>query len=209
MNIFKKLIPMCFLVVFILIVSFPPVLSTQYLLKEGESTVFNGKTVKLEGVSSDSVVVSIDNGVTKGTLSLYLGQIGAFNGLQIKVVDIYYNPIENGASYAVLDISAMPNSCSDSDGGFEPKIIGTVSGYYNGVFYSIKDKCTTNNLLNESYCVGTSWQVRSFNCNSYPGYICSLGKCIKSSGGGGGGGRNYLLDLMGVLREFINKIFRR
>lgn len=73
-------------------------------------------------------------------------------------------------------------SCSDSDGGQNLQVAGTVTGRYsNGNSFILTDTCSSNNpsQVSEAYCVGqdpsSSWK----QCLS--GQICSAGKCVTSS----------------------------
>jgi hypothetical protein len=98
----KKLILLSLFVVFIALTTFfSSVLGKQYVLKEGESIIVNGNTIKLEGVSSDTSVVISVNGVTKACNKNVTYKI---SGIDIKVVDIFYYPRENGLSAATIEI---------------------------------------------------------------------------------------------------------
>jgi C1A family cysteine protease len=60
-----------------------------------------------------------------------------------------------------------PNSCGDTDGGQAPTLLGTVSGYYQGVPYSETDYCIDGSVLREYYCI-------TDNLHDYYDYDCSL-----------------------------------
>ena len=76
----------------------------------------------------------------------------------------------------------IPNSCSDTDGGFVVSSRGTVSGYANNQHYSNSDFCLNNNSLNEYYCSGTSAASSSYACpsnNSTNSTVnCFNGACV-------------------------------
>ncbi|MEM7824972.1 MAG: endo alpha-1,4 polygalactosaminidase [Candidatus Aenigmatarchaeota archaeon] len=67
-------------------------------------------------------------------------------------------------------------SCSDTDGGINTNLKGTVSGYYHGRSYNYTDYCI-NNIINEYYCDGNRWRVGQYNCP----YGCSNGMCNLNS----------------------------
>jgi len=84
----------------------------------------------------------------------------------------------NGRCYQI------PNSCSDTDGGFKPLVKGTISGYQNGQTYSHTDYCISGTTLKEYSCSGTFPGNSTYNCKNYgPNYICYYGLCRQPSGG--------------------------
>ena len=85
-------------------------------------------------------------------------------------------------AYTWTLISSKPvNSCSDSDGGLQGKIFGSVSGLdLNNKTYNVTDACSNTTILYESACsVGTK-QVWSTNCNNMTENTttCSSGRCV-------------------------------
>jgi hypothetical protein len=72
----------------------------------------------------------------------------------------------------------MCNTCSDTDGGWVPKVQGTVSGYYSGQPYSYTDYCIDSAMLNEYYCSGGLKYSSSFNCAGNTTISCSNGACV-------------------------------
>lgn len=95
-------------------------------------------------------------------------------------------------------------TCMDSDGGFEPKIKGTISGYVNITNYTYTDECINGSLLKEYYCVNLTWRFGIYDCNyEGPNYICSGGRCVYAPRGGGGGGRALLLGLSSFYVQVI------
>lgn len=58
----------------------------------------------------------------------------------------------------------MPDSCSDTDGGWYPDFFGTVSGYLNEQPYSNDDYCVSNTTLKEYYCIGDYSYNWNFDC---------------------------------------------
>jgi hypothetical protein len=85
-------------------------------------------------------------------------------------------------------------SCSDTDGGNYPLVYGTVSGYYNKVWYSYSDYCVNAGNIMEYYCngvyrtsqqqsCGTDGYVGSNYCSSedvykdWRDYACASGAC--------------------------------
>jgi len=85
-------------------------------------------------------------------------------------------------STTTTSTTTIPNSCSDTDGGIVPEVIGTVSGYYSGSPYNYTDNCLTfppnmTNYLNEYYCSGNRQYMQQINCEmNYTS--CSNGACV-------------------------------
>jgi hypothetical protein len=172
----KKLVLLSFFTIFFMFLSFTTVLSTQYTLQEGESIVFNGRTIRLSGVSSNNQVVVTSNDISK---AINKGETKTFNDLEIKVVDIYYYPNEQQVSSAILEILQLINkTCTDSDGGLDYYTKGTVSicTYYEqgGGCGLAVDSCD-GNILTEGYCEGNESKTVKYTCS----YGCSDGACIK------------------------------
>ena len=83
----------------------------------------------------------------------------------------------------------MPDSCADSDGGFNTAEQGTVSGYSNAVAYNRTDYCSSDKYLMEYTCMGDSWRSQGYNCdvNNTDRGFCRAGQCeycVCISGGG-------------------------
>ncbi len=164
---------------FLLIASFDSVLAQYYLINEGESIVYNGKTIGVGGVSSSSVVVIVVDGIAK---AINLGESKTFDGILVKVVEIYYYPNEGEISSAYLMIaqSTIPVNitCEDSDGGIDYYTKGTVSvcTIYDqgGGCSGLVDSCN-GNVLTEGYCEDTSLKSVKYTCP----YGCSDGSCVK------------------------------
>ena len=93
---------------------------------------------------------------------------------------------------------ARKNSCSDTDGGIVPNIVGTTSGYYNRLLYSNTDYCIDASNVVENYCSGTQSASQQLSCgtDSYVGsnycsggnvyrnyvdYYCGSGACGSST----------------------------
>jgi len=74
------------------------------------------------------------------------------------------------------------DSCSDTDGGGNVWIQGTVSGYHNGNSYSYTDFCTgpMNLTLNEYSCSGnTTYNSIGISCDGFnKSSTCYNGACI-------------------------------
>jgi hypothetical protein len=71
------------------------------------------------------------------------------------------------------------NGCSDTDGGYNVEVQGTVSGSSNGNQYSYTDYCVENNatILVEYYCIGSQWYSDAFDClTNHTG--CLNGACV-------------------------------
>ncbi len=78
--------------------------------------------------------------------------------------------------------TTIPNTCSDTDGGWSVNVKGTVSGNYNGQPYSYTDFClpsnTTTTILNEYYCSSGIKYSSTWNCAGNTTTSCVDGACI-------------------------------
>ena len=151
--------------------------SNRYLINEGESMLFNGKTISLAGVSDyDTVVVDVD-----GTAKVInKDETKTFDGLSIKVVDVYYLPREGEISSALLEISktSVNQTCTDSDGGINYYVKGcvTVCTYTDtgGSCGSSCDACVGTELT-EGYCKNNEGKTVKYQCP----YGCENGACLQ------------------------------
>ena len=132
---------------------------------------------------------SISSGSSKTTSwSVKSNAVGNYT---ITVSTTSSNAARSSASISVLIINnatvVQPDSCIDSDGGFNVLTQGTVSGYKGGKAYSNTDYCTAgnatagNNTLVEYICVGNGATSSSYNCSllnaNGTAYGCLNGAC--------------------------------
>lgn len=91
---------------------------------------------------------------------------------------------------------AIKYSCSDTDGGNVITTFGTVSGYFNKVWYSNSDYCVDAGNIMEYYCSGNYKQNSQQSCGTdfygsaycsanlvykdYTDYYCMSGECDNS-----------------------------
>ena len=75
-------------------------------------------------------------------------------------------------------VCGTPDSCSDTDGGNNKNVQGTVSGYLNNNFYSNTDTCANSTNVIEYYCSGTRALSGSASCVTNITSSCSNGACI-------------------------------
>jgi hypothetical protein len=73
-------------------------------------------------------------------------------------------------------VTVIPNSCTDTDGGFKYNVKGTISGYYSDQPYTYTDSCT-GDMLTEYYCYTTEYGYNYYNC-VYQGKKCIDGACV-------------------------------
>ena len=82
----------------------------------------------------------------------------------------------------IVNNGCVGNTCSDTDGGSVPSVVGTVSGVKSGQQYSLTDFCLTTNstYLDEYHCDGTNPVNASVQC-----YVpangttsCNAGACF-------------------------------
>lgn len=71
----------------------------------------------------------------------------------------------------------VPDSCTDSDGGYTPVTWGYVEGYNNNDPFLYGDVCETSTWLKEYYCVGDDWFFGYVDCYNITGN-CSSGACV-------------------------------
>jgi hypothetical protein len=71
----------------------------------------------------------------------------------------------------------IPDSCSDTDGGFIPPTWGNVTGYLNEIPFSYGDYCNDTAILTEYFCSGDYPWSGGYDCvaNNYTG--CAGGTC--------------------------------
>jgi hypothetical protein len=75
--------------------------------------------------------------------------------------------------------TTIPNSCSDTDGGRNYTVTGTVSGYYGGLPYNYTDFCNSTSVLTEYFCIAQYWKYSNITCGvNGTGTTCSNGKCL-------------------------------
>jgi hypothetical protein len=68
------------------------------------------------------------------------------------------------------------DTCSDTDGGYQPYLQGTVSGVNSGWPFSGTDFCAGDTVV-EYYCTGQHWATGNFTCGGNS-TGCSNGACI-------------------------------
>lgn len=71
----------------------------------------------------------------------------------------------------------IPNSCNDTDGGFNPFVQGTASGYLYQNSYNYTDYCGNTTVLIEYYCSGSYPGSYGFNCVQNM-TTCVNGACV-------------------------------
>jgi hypothetical protein len=71
----------------------------------------------------------------------------------------------------------IPDSCSDSDGGYNIFVLGNVSGYLDENSYTYWDFCSTNTSLIEYACSGNYAYNYTVDC-TINATSCSSGACI-------------------------------
>jgi hypothetical protein len=74
--------------------------------------------------------------------------------------------------------STPKNSCSDTDGGQNVLVRGTVSGISNGKAFSFSDDCSSASNVYEGYCQGSSSKAAILTCGA--GTICQNGACVRA-----------------------------
>ena len=78
-------------------------------------------------------------------------------------------PADTGCDSKKDNLESTDN-CTDSDGGVNTQIKGTMSGVLNNTLYSYTDACSSSIDLDEHHCSGT----RPYHSD----FICTLAPCI-------------------------------
>ncbi len=94
----------------------------------------------------------------------YKGDYGVYNNVKYKLNEMKPMPTP----------PPPPNNCTDSDGGKNYNIEGSVSGIYNGHLYNYTDSCS-GNTLKEWYCNENKAAYVRHRCDS--GYLCVYNSC--------------------------------
>lgn len=81
---------------------------------------------------------------------------------------------------AQLPTTDLVVGCTDSDGGDEPSVAGTITVVKEGSIVVSNDACTGDADLREQYCLGKQEKVRGYACK----YGCREGRCLTSSESG-------------------------
>ncbi|MBR9678646.1 MAG: hypothetical protein GON13_00065 [Nanoarchaeota archaeon] len=71
----------------------------------------------------------------------------------------------------------QPDSCTDTDGGFNILLRGTAYGVENGIDYYYTDSCLSDTTLLEYYCNGVDCVNNVVNCYDYNLTLCFNGTC--------------------------------
>lgn len=74
--------------------------------------------------------------------------------------------------------NSVPDSCSDTDGGFVVTMNGTIYGYYDEVSYNHMDFCVDSTTLVEFYCNGAYPANSTYPCNLNQTSTCVSGMCV-------------------------------
>ncbi|MDO8339445.1 MAG: hypothetical protein Q7T16_02195 [Candidatus Burarchaeum sp.] len=112
-----------------------------------------------------------------------LGTAQCDNGLDDDLDTYTDYPDDSGCTSPTDNTEASPDSCSDTDSGYDVYAQGTTSGYYNNLPYDHTDYCASGALLNEYSCNGAYEQSDNFDCTSLSdnqtmNYTCTYGACV-------------------------------
>ena len=130
-------------------------------------------------------------------------------GTKNPVTEVINCPIGYECDDGKCVLIGPPDSCSDSDGGYNVEVFGEVSGYINGQAYSYTDICLDNDLVLEYYCSGTTPMGSNHSC-ALNGSVCSGGECVSGpSCTDSDGGINYYEQgtVFEVYQNGTNKTF--
>lgn len=118
-----------------------------------------------------------DPGCTSPTDSTELGTVQCDDNADNDFDGFRDYPADSGCSSA-LDNSEGTNSCTDTDGRFNPNVQGTASGIKNGQPFRNTDFCLSSITLLEFYCAGTTPANSTYNCAGNVATQCINGACV-------------------------------
>ncbi len=72
----------------------------------------------------------------------------------------------------------MPDSCDETDSGYDPLNFGVTYGYLSGMPYAYNDTCNTTTFLVEWYCIGDHAYSGFTDCATNSTTTCSNGACV-------------------------------
>lgn len=80
-----------------------------------------------------------------------------------------------------VDFNNIANSCDDSDGGSNPDVFGTVTGFFGGIPFSpVSDSCSGGTTVLEESCTGPlKAATASIVCSA--GKVCTGGRCVPTN----------------------------
>jgi len=124
----------------------------------------------------------------------------------------FYHDKRHTNNYEFKGTVLIPDSCSDTDGGFKPKETGTVSGYQDGIYYSYTDECVSDytyyRTIREYSCNGTNWTADTYDCSELGSrYHCYYYPRCRLFGGGGRGRKREVSILPLIIGFIIMNIF--
>ncbi len=91
-----------------------------------------------------------------------------------------YQPCQYGCSGSTCNSAPANDSCTDSDGGYNQQVAGSVSGTKSGQQFIIADFCIGQSLQVEYYCSGNQAYNYTQGCPIGNGSIgtCTSGRCV-------------------------------
>jgi hypothetical protein len=106
------------------------------------------------------------------TKRLYFGVLGVLVIAVLAIMLVFGTGLTNMAGEAL----GSPEKCTDSDGGNNIDVSGTVTYYAQGKSEptTLRDKCNDSKFVYEYTCKGTKVAGQRIGC----GYMCQSGRCI-------------------------------
>ncbi|MBW2990505.1 hypothetical protein KY348_02250 [Candidatus Woesearchaeota archaeon] len=83
-----------------------------------------------------------------------------------------------GAEVCLDGECVIPDSCSDTDGGWDTLTQGTASGYLSETYYEDTDYCIDSTNLREYYCIGDYEYYSDWDCSMNITTSCNNGACV-------------------------------
>lgn len=113
---------------------------------------------KVSGYLNGNYYASQDVCLTNNTLKEYYCNLTQANFVSI-------NCLSTEICLGGTCVAKKADSCSDTDGGYNPYTNGFAKGFLNGVSYYKTDFCNSNNNLTEYYCFKNKVVTTSTNCS--------------------------------------------
>ncbi|MFH1916929.1 MAG: hypothetical protein ABIJ21_06735 [Nanoarchaeota archaeon] len=125
-----------------------------------------------------------ENGIWKGTTWDYTPPYNSivntydYQGPATIVAQAYDGELASELRIENLFVNNTPNSCAETDGGYDIYNFGFTYGWNYNNYYNYSDTCLTNLTLQENYCVGTSAYTANVSCLGNLTTHCQWGRCI-------------------------------
>ncbi len=148
------------------------------IIYEGQNVDPVHYSTTLGYVSSDTAIFTIEG---EKTNALYVGNSYMLGNFEIRITAISFSTKDSVPSKVAFTYRLIPSTCTDSDGGLNYEVKGTISGVYDGYNYSTPDMCGSKyyqrNFVFENFCNDTFGGLVSYECPNG----CFEGACLSDT----------------------------